>query len=396
MKILITGLTLHNNKGGPALALSLIQYLCQKMNISTINMSVPNFDDNLKQEKIWAELYGIHHVVGAIGIKHILPPFCWNPKRTQERQAFENIVNQVDLIVDLNALSYMDLPHLTFTKNLVRNLNIYTPHYIAKQKNKPMVRWTQSYGPFRYWVSKQLIKSDLKNQKHIFARGQKSVRYLSELFAKERLYSFPDIAISLETKNDYLVSEKKYITLSPSSVLYTLETTTHLTLLRKLVEYLLDRDYEVILLPHNLMRAAATMEQCDLKVCEELNRGLAKPVKIIAHDLDVRVLKGIISNAYMHIGARYHSVIAALSSATPVISLAWHEKYEDIMRMYRVEHYVFNRGTDFSKLQNMVEEIETNHEYIVKNLETAHKELLQLLDKNINLFMENINAMQNL
>ena len=35
-----------------------------------------------------------------------------------------------------------------------------------------------------------------------------------------------------------------------------------------------------------------------------------------------------------YIGARYHSLIASLSSGVPSIALSWHPKYKDLMDLY--------------------------------------------------------------
>ncbi len=51
MKILITGLTLHNNKGGPALALSLVDKMQSQFENAKFYLAVPEFRGNLELEK---------------------------------------------------------------------------------------------------------------------------------------------------------------------------------------------------------------------------------------------------------------------------------------------------------------------------------------------------------
>ena len=61
LRIFITGLCLQGNKGGPAIALSLIkQHLLFLDNLEFV-FSVPQID--LKEEKLWGEKYNIK-VVG--------------------------------------------------------------------------------------------------------------------------------------------------------------------------------------------------------------------------------------------------------------------------------------------------------------------------------------------
>lgn len=391
MNILITGLTLHNNKGGPALVLSLIDKLKKEFDNAKYYLAVPDNFHNLKLEKKWANFYHIDGIVGAVGAKELLYI------NKDKRNIFLDFLNNMDLVVDLNALSYMDLSHLTYKQNLVRNLSIYTIRNLCNKLNIPLIRWTQSYGPFVSYITKKIVKHDLKNQKNIFVRGDGSLLNMKALFRKKNIISFPDIAITLKNDEDYYRDNflnKKYITLSPSSVIYGMAGDKHIQDFRKIINFLLQVNYEIILVPHTLMTINPTLKNCDLKVCEKILENIdSKYIHLISDDLDVYSIKGVIANAKLHIGARYHSVIASLSTRVPTIAFAWHEKYIDIMRMYKMDKYVYDGTSDITQLLKCIDKLLNNKLDIKETLEIQQKFLEKEIKKNIILFMDNYHEM---
>lgn len=401
MNILITGLTLHNNKGGPSLALSLIRLVKKKFKNAKFFLAVPDFNNNILFEKEWAKKYEIiDDVIATIGIKEFLPPFSFFSSYRERRKSFLKFLNKIDLLIDLTPLSYMDLPFLSLKKNLAHNLSIYTIRLCANRKKIKMIRWTQSYGPFSNFVTKFLVKRDLASQKYIFTRGKESYNFVKNLLPTKKIFSFPDVAIILPWKTNYVekLGLKKFITISPSSVLYTIQKKQHINEMVNLIEHLqwYYSDYSILLVPYNMMRNNPTLKNCDLTVSREINRYLSKKVEIIEDDLDVYNLKGIIAKSSIHIGARYHSIVAALSSNVPSISLAWHNKYRELMEMYKMEEFVyeiFSRNHNIEKVYTMVEKIFRNYNEIKQNLKESQKKLEKEIEKNLNLFIEMLNEM---
>jgi len=394
MNILITGLTLHNNKGGPALALSLKKKLNTIFKSSKFYLAVPNFDNNIFLEEKWAEFYGFEGVVGSVGAKELLLI------NMHKRDVFLSFLKSIDLVVDLNALSYMDLRHKTYKQNLVNNLSIYTIRGFCNKLHTPLIRWTQSYGPFMSYITKQIVKYDLKNQKNIFVRGKGSFENIQKILPNKKIFSFPDIAIILDKKEEYYSKHligKKYITLSPSSVIYSKDQEKHIEDFRNIVNYIKKLDYEIVFVPHNLMSINPSLYNCDLKVSEKIIDALQMDnIHLVSQDIDVYNLKGIIANAILHIGARYHSVIASLSTGVPTIAFSWHEKYKDIMRMYNMENYVYDEKSNIKYIYGLIDKLLDNREKYSIILKNSQKKLNKDIDRNIELFMENYNELQDM
>jgi coenzyme F420 hydrogenase subunit beta len=58
----------------------------------------------------------------------------------------------------------------------------------------------------------------------------------------------------------------------------------------------------------------------------------------------------------MVVAARYHTVVAALSSGVPVISLSWHDKYRALMRLFGQEAYVADlEALEIARLKQRVD-----------------------------------------
>lgn len=387
MKILITGLTLHNNKGGPALALSLIEQLKRNFENARFYLAVPDFSTNLKLEWKWADFYCLDGVIGSIGAKELL--FL----NKNKREKFLTSLKDFNLVVDLTALSYMDLPHLSYKKNMVRNLSIFALRHFCNIQNIPMIRWTQSYGPFSSYWTKLIVKQDLKKQKNIFVRGEGSLHNMQQLFKNKNIVSFPDIAVTLKYKEEYYnkyLKGRQYITLSPSSVIYSKDGQAHIEHFRQIIHYISQLGHEVVLVPHNLMSINPTLENCDLKVCEKILEDIdSSNIHLVSEDIDVYNLKGIIANARLHIGARYHSIIASLSTNVPTIAFSWHEKYKDIMRMYNMEKYVYDGKVDISILFSFINDLEKNRLEVIQTLKDKQDILEIEIEKNSSLFMDN-------
>ncbi|MGC9366965.1 MAG: polysaccharide pyruvyl transferase family protein [bacterium] len=399
-KILITGLTLHNNKGGPALAISLAANLKPLFKNPKFHLCVQDFKDNYIYESKWSKIYKFDGVIKAIN-SYDLISFSAIKNLFTKRNKIKSFVNDLSnfhIIVDLNALSYMDFQYYTLKQNIMRNLNIYLIRYYSNKLKIPLIRWTQSFGPFNNFVTKFLLKLDLNKQKFVFTRGKISSEYIRALIKKPVIFSFPDIAITLPYSNKYYYDNlhfDKYLSISPSSVLYKLKGSDYLNELVKIITKL-SKKYNIVFVPHNLMNINPSLYNCDLKICLELSKYLNDEIVIINEDLDVLELKGIIAHSYIHIGSRYHSIIAAISTYVPTIAFSWHHKYLDILRLYHIDRFIY-KGGDTDKFFDLFFEVEKNHLQIKTILKQNHKKNLKNIQKNLDLFTEMIpHEMQNL
>jgi colanic acid/amylovoran biosynthesis protein len=388
LKILITGLCLQGNKGGPALAISLINQLDIIFPQSDFTLSVPAAE--YKLEKKWVPNYNLTIVSDFSHIDFtaylLLFPFRFKREKVKRWLA---VLSKSDLVVDMSAISYVGPPIGNTKKTLQHGRFKY--FILSRIFRKSFMAWTQSYGPFSTSIMRFIARIDLKCQPIIFCRGKDCAESVKKLLPNKHIRSYPDVAITLEYSKDRgqkIVSERfpkpgPLITLSPSAVIFTKEKSKteknrHIEQMIWLCQHLSKNGYNVLLLPHTYRPENHNPTICDYAVCRLIYVNLTKVVKegrlsILEEDLSPIDLKSIISNAHIHIGGRYHSLIASLSTSIPSIALSWHPKYRDIMRQYGLENFVIEpqNNPGFQK----------NFQQMFNSLINSHMETSSLLSQ---------------
>ncbi len=391
MKIFVTGLCLQGNKGGPAIALALKAQLDKYLKNITYIFSVPR-EDEFQYELEWAKSYRVN-VVEDFSYRDCIPPFVFQNfvKRTQRLNKWINALRSADLILEMSAISYIGPP---IGSNLGVLLSGRVRYFLAAQfLHRKLFAWTQSYGPFSTALTRLLSKLDLGRQPAIFCRGEISQKNVSRLLPHKKTYSFPDVATLLDFKKkwgtDYVrnifstdLDFNKLITISPSAVIFAKtknkgREASHVNHILYLCNHLFKKGYSILLVPHTFRPQRHYPAICDYAVSKIILNKLGSHesrdrLQIVCDDLSPIQLKSIISTAAVHIGARYHSLIASLSSGVPSICLSWHHKYLDLMTQYKMEEFVFN-DTELAQPSEstlMFDSIMGNKDQIKANLGT--------------------------
>lgn len=397
MKILITGLCLHGNKGGAALACSLSKVLKTVFDEVCLVFAVPD-NSEFEEEIRWAKLFGFECV-------RYLEPFDylykakWDVHVLRKKIKLNNKISEVDLIIDMSALSYVG-------NSLEMATYQHMPYYMSKLNSKKYIRWTQTYGPFESNIVRLLAKSDLSSQPIIFCRGEKCEQMVQSLLKDCTTHIYPDIATILDYSFDvssikkieekYQIQNTKFVSITPNAKLGEKNRETGLSqveFLNKIVDYIADSyGLKTLIVPHAFY---LNLKNGDMLIAKELEKN-CNVISVITGDLPPEELKTIFSMAFVHIGARYHSVIGALSSGTPTLSLSWHFKYEDIMKLYGLEKFVwdFKNGTFESLLFKIKQLIEENKTFrtLIKSKQNIVE---QLIYKNVESFNKSLSLYKN-
>ncbi len=397
MKILVTGLCLQGNKGGMALAQALQGVLTEQFKDASFTFSVPNAE--FPREQLWADKLGMN-VLRKISLKDFMPPWVFQKLSRNRRASYLSTMRNADLIVDLTALTYVGPPN---GRSLGPLQTRFFYFLLARLFKIPFLAWTQTYGPFSSFPIRLMAKLDLKSQPLIFCRGEKCEQSVHALLPHKTTKVFPDVACvlshekelgrTLTAKVAHLRDHTNYVSLSPSSVLYKLGaqegSNNHVLLCRNIIRCIHHLGHQVLLVPHTYRPSVCKPEACDKAVCDLIaEEGFEHPVPIVDADLSAIELKSIISNAAIHIGARYHSIIASLSSGVPCISLSWHDKYRDAMTMYGLGDFVSDSLDDLDKdsLLELIQELFRRREQIVSSLIDRQKSVAAKIRENGSLF----------
>lgn len=375
MKILVTGLCLSRNLGGPAMGLTLVDRIRQKYPDADFTFAVPQ----VGEEERWSHYYGLnivymgslYYVLRNVPVLRFLQRiYCRlrNKNYTKIRQFLEEHrrLNEEflaaaiahDGIIDMSGISYVG----DGTRSRWEGINSYSNFYFARKAKRPFVRFVQSFGPFDSpWVS-YFAKREFKRLPFIPARGKESAELCRKIApATVPVHDFPDIAILLPPAADewlsrYLAEKSlvndEYIVLSPSSVIFKLSGNesnslgeNHVESFCQIAKKLVQRGQKLLLLPHMYSDDGFGY---DRDICRRIydrltaEGGIKDDLKFVTESLDPMQAKALIANAKLAVVSRYHALVAALSSATPAVAIGWNIKYRDIMEYYDVPDAAFD------------------------------------------------------
>lgn len=393
-KFLVTGLCFQGNKGGPAIALSLVNAIKKEIPNAQFIFSVPGDDLEWEHEVKSAKKYGFS-VVKNLRLKNIIPPFNIFG---YSRKLYKNWIKELkecDALIQMSALGFTGPPAGSGTFRSQLGSSRFHDFLMCRITGKKMYAWTQSYGPFSTIAVRIFAKMDFNFQPIIFCRGHECREQVKILFPNKEVLGFPDVAVTLPYDKlwgkQYILKHFKVkngissiVTISPSAVMYSRSTekNNHVKNIKKICNIFLKKNKIVILIPHTLRAANKTLNSCDKEVAQLiLNEINSDNLYLVEEDLSPLELKSIISNADYHIGARYHSVVAALSSGVMTISLSWHPKYKDLMQIYGMEKFVYQEGdTNISDMIDSLMQVTEN-----KLLE-INKEVEKMVEDNSTIF----------
>ena len=242
-----------------------------------------------------------------------------------------------DLILSASGISFIDDFGIIKLYHYSKYLQI--PLLLKKK----IIKFTQSLGPFNSVVNRSFAKSILPNLNFIIARGENSFLNLNKIGIKKNVRSLPDIAITLKSKKSKqaihcLTKLESYniIGISPNIVCSTLDKKKlYIKTLIELCDHI-SRKYpenKILLIPHSFDNEIGKRD--DFSICREILKKVNDPKNIILENTfnySPEETKWLISQCQFFVGSRFHSIIAAVSSFVPTITIGWHWKYEETMK----------------------------------------------------------------
>jgi colanic acid/amylovoran biosynthesis protein len=397
LKFFVTGLCLQGNKGGPAIAISLMAALRKQIPDASFMFAVPPAPE-FEFEERWAKYYGVPVVEDLWGITFwsfspwsvIRDGLGTTYRRFQKLTKWYRALRSCQIMLDMTAISYAGPPEGTEAHALSTRYRYFRAARFARRR---FLAWTQNYGPFSTPRIAKAAKADLATLPVVFCRGNNSSKHVRELLPDKQCLLYPDVAVTLDydkERGKSLVDrcfeefpERQIVTISPSAVIFgkceSVGENYHVRSLTRLCESLIEKGFAVLLVPHTFNPAMHNPVYCDYAVCLSILSGMRpnRWLGIVHNDLSAIDLKSIISNASLHIGARYHSVIAALSTGVPCISMSWHHKYKDIMEMYGFEKFVVEgAGKTFNEdALRLVDDVFEDYDCLREKLKAAQQKL---------------------
>ena len=312
-------------------------------------------------------------------------------------------VASADLILNMSGIAYIG-------DGAMSRWRAYIDHFpcaLAHKFNKPYAAFIQSYGPFDDPFVAWFAKREFIALPFIPARGSTSARNCRNLVSDSiDVVESPDVAIKLPVADSdwtdrYLdklgFKRKDYIAISPSAVMQNdvssqggASGNNSVHCFSAMLESFLALGHKVLLLGH--MYHDTRPSKCDRRLCRDIlnhansEKEKAENARVVEVDLDPMQAKALIEASKLSIVSRYHALVAAVSTATPVVAVGWNDKYRDILAYYQLGDLAIDgRQSDPNSIVGDVMDKaawwESNRAKVEANWEELHKANLAKVDQ---------------
>jgi len=228
------------------------------------------------------------------------------------------------------------------------SIDRFLSYELAKATGNKVILMPQSWGPFRNpfvrdYVARLVSLADL-----VFARERESLAHLAELPGMDasRIVLAPDIAFhfrsdppevgdALLARHGLARGDRPLVGITPNMRIVERtqgqgEANAYLQSLIGLGRWFLDNtDAGLVLIPHEFTPGRAN----DPELCASVAAALNAPGRImcLAQPVPAASVKSLIARLDFVVASRYHSLVAAISTRTPVAVIGWSHKYDELM-----------------------------------------------------------------
>lgn len=363
MKFSIYGVNFFN-KGAELMMYAAKQQIKEwdKNNIIAAQLNIGNFQNREQAE--------LNHLIWASGRtcksrKGILASYLgkYIPKNIRNQYNL-TLEQEIDVILDASGFAFSDQWGYAKTQRMAQLCSLW------KRQGKKTILLPQAFGPFNNEKVKEAFIQLISNVDLAFARDFQSYDYINKLnIAIDHVKVAPDFTNLVKPEEPEYINELKgrpcivpnRRMLDKSSQQ---ESKVYLSFLETSLQYLEQKQTNPFILIHELH---------DAEIGELIQNKFGSKLTIIKDDNPL-YLKGILNNCSFMIGSRFHSLISALSQATPAIGTGWSHKYQMLFKNYDCSELLVssvdaNSNKYFEKLDCLIDEQTRNS--IVKKLVIA-------------------------
>lgn len=338
MKIGLFGFTFaHENMGCQALTCSLIEIL--KM-VCHEPLEIVSFHDELTLGVIPDLFPDIRFSKCRVSVK--------DPKLK-----FLKEVKTCDIIFDV---TYGDgFSDIYFTKSIYKNALV---KIMCEKTKVPFVLMPQTYGPFKHKTLEILAGRAIHGATVAYARDSISAQYAKKL-SKRKVGAVTDMAFFLPySSTSKHLGNKAGINISGllwkggfhgKTNQFGMKT-DYVVYCKKIIEYLLSKNFEVHLIPHVTKSGnpRRVIPDADYPVCKELHE--MYPSTVLAPNFNTPYeAKNYISEMDIFVGSRMHATIGAFSSGVITIPFAYSRKFKGLFENFGYSYFVDGTMTDTEK-----------------------------------------------
>ncbi|MGE5533872.1 MAG: polysaccharide pyruvyl transferase family protein [Bacillota bacterium] len=362
-KIFIDGASFtHRSLGCREMSVATLMILTKSMPNAEYSMLATNPLEELEQTRKWG----------------------FNLRIVKRKQSFLGILasllieyRRADVIVGIYGDGFTGRKHLRNPVMLSKfYLDFILKLFLINLTRKPFIILPSSLGPFERSFDRFFIRILLNRSKAIMVRERISKRNLEEINVKNSLIiEMPDLAFimpethSKEIIDYYKINHNQQLIGIGISQLMRSESARYIGLMADLADYLTSLNALVILIPHEIannkindpiLYSKKNIKGDDIDAVKSVYDVVSNKQNVIPimEKFEGDVIKGLIGECDLFIGARTHSIIAALSMGVPTIGIAYSHKTPGVLQMMDLAEYVCDfRTVTIEELNEKIQKI---------------------------------------
>lgn len=234
--------------------------------------------------------------------------------------------HEIEIILDGSGFAYGDF---WGAKKIETRLDNF-----LNRKTKPeskLILLPQALGPFEKTTVKDAFQKVVDKADLIFARDTISYKHLIDTYGERDNFKLaPDFTNLLASGEKNIYSDGKICIIPNYKMISDSVSKKHYyRFLKDSINHITSKGHQCYFLIHEGAK--------DLKIAEDINSDLEKPLKI-TEPFDALEIKNRIKSSNLIIVSRFHGLVSALSQGVPAISTSWSHKYKELLRDYDLEH----------------------------------------------------------
>ena len=278
-------------------------------------------------------------------------------------------LRKMDAVIDISGYNYGDAwgPHLAgITQGFT---------HFCKRKNIPYIFLPQAWGPFDdSRLAKHVVRL-CEEASLVYVRDEVSLFNLQRILNKSSVdlklgydiaFLFqpdpPSIGVEILNSNGIELSKRSVVGIFPNIRVYERcegekGNNLYIASLVSIIRHCLKAfGTQVVIMPHEIIKSDNNKKD-DRYICQIIKDIFSdeEDVKVIVDFDSAKQIKSVIGHMDLVIGSRFHSVVAALSSAVPPVVIGWSHKYFELMKSFNLEQFILSYQTvEEDNLLNML------------------------------------------
>ena len=288
-------------------------------------------------------------------------------------------LHRADVVLDLAGISFADgRPFPILVYNV---LMTGTPLLLGC----PVIKCSQAVGPFDKRLNRTAARLVLPRLRAVLTRGERTHEHATAL-GLTNAQRADDLAFLMEVPErarlrvGALLKSRsvgsRYVVFAPSAVVKAYCEGIGVDYVAAMAAMIDDirhsHEVEVVIAPHSARPGKPESRMNDLPVCREVYEALEEVAGVHVLDLNLgpSELRAVIAGSEALVTSRFHAMISALATETPVLVVGWSHKYAEVLEEFGLEDLAlaYDDLADPSRMADAVEEFFTRRDDIAERI----------------------------